>query len=407
MGPLALTVEFFCRTERHREVLRRAAELADQIAPTASEHDRTGAFPFAHFDAMRARGYFGLTVPAECGGEGGGLYETVLSQERLARGDGSTALAAGWHLYIIGKQATSRTWPPAIRERIFREAVTDGALINAAASEPETGSPSRGALPTTRARRLPDGGWVVTGRKNFTTLSPVLRYFLVSATIEGTEEAGWFLIPREAPGLAIEETWDSLGMRSTGSHDLLLADVTLPADGLVESASKRSGARTEGWNLHIPAVYLGIAQAARDYAVRYALERRPADSPGPIAERPHVQRLIGEIDLALLPARTLLMDLAWRWDAEPERRSDLSLPVGACKLFVVETALAVVDKAMRIAGGASLSRRLPLERYYRDARAGLHNPPMEDVMLTNLARAAIAALQPGTATPAHEPPTTP
>ncbi|MFZ5816470.1 MAG: acyl-CoA dehydrogenase family protein [Bacillota bacterium] len=407
MSPLALTTEFFCRTERHRELLQRAAALADRFAQSAAEYDRSGQFPFAHFEALRASGYFGLTVPEALGGEGGGVFEMVLSQERLARGDGSTALSVGWHLYVIGKQAASRTWPAPVRERVFREAVTDGALINAAASEPETGSPSRGGLPTTRARRLPDGGWVVTGHKNFTTLSPILRYFLVSATIEGTEEAAWFLIPRDTPGLSIEETWDTLGMRATGSHDLWLQEVELGPEALVESAARRSGARTDGWNLHIPAVYLGIAQAARDYALRYALERRTRGSAGPIAEMPHIQRLIGEMETALLPARTLLMTLAERWDSEPDRRAELAGPCAACKLFVVEAALSVVDKAMRIGGGASLSRRLPLERYYRDVRAGLHNPPMEDVALVNLAKAALAALQPGGAGPAAEPPAAP
>lgn len=403
VSSLSLTAEFFCRTERHREVLQRAATLADRFAETAPHYDRTGEFPFAHFDALRASGYFALTVPAEYGGEGGGVFETVLSQERLARGDGSTALAAGWHLYVVGKQATSLTWPEALRDRIFREAVTEGALINAAASEPATGSPSRGGLPTTRARRLADGRWLLTGRKNFTTLSPVLTYFLVSATIEGTEEAAWFLVPRQTPGLAIEETWDSLGMRSTGSHDLLLHDVELDADGYVESAARRSGARTDGWNLHIPAVYLGIAQAARDFAIRYAMERRTNTATNSIADLPHIQRMIGEMDVALLPARTLLMSLAERWDGEPERRSELALPIAACKLFVVESTLKVVDLAMRIGGGASLSRRLPLERYYRDARAGLHNPPMEDVALIQLAKAALTMLQQG----AVEPPQTP
>lgn len=400
---LALRADFFCRTERHQALLGRAAALADRFAETAATYDQTGAFPFAHFDALRTSGYFALTVPLEYGGEGGGVFETVLSQERLARGDGSTALAAGWHLYIIGKQATSLTWPAALRERLFREAVTDGALINAAASEPATGSPSRGGLPTTQARRMPDGRWVITGHKNFTTLSPVLRYFLVSATLAGTEEAAWFLVERNSPGMSIEESWDSLGMRATGSHDLLLNEVELPADAYVESAVRRSGPRTDGWNLHIPAVYLGIAQAARDFALRYALERKTNTVKSPIADLPHIQRLIGEIDLALLPARTLLMTMAERWDAEPERRSELALPIAACKLFVVDTALNVVDKAMRIGGGASLSRRLPLERYYRDARAGLHNPPMEDVVLPQLARAALTLAQQGSV----EPPNTP
>lgn len=391
----------------------RADDLAGRFAKTAVEYDRTGTFPFAHFEAMQELGYLGLTVPQTAGGQGAGVHAMVFAQERLAQGDGATALAVGWHLYVIGKQAETLTWPEATRARIFGEAVSDGALINAAASEPATGSPSRGGLPTTQARRLPDGSWVLNGHKNFTTLAPILRYFLVSATLAGTEEAGWFLVPRESAGLRIEETWNTLGMRATGSHDLWLDEVHLPADGLVESSKARSSARTEGWNLHVPAVYLGIAQAARDFAVRYAVEREtinPPGSPTPttsLADRAHVQRLIGEMEMALLPARTLLMDLALKWDAAPDWRPHLVNPVAACKPFVVETALGVVDRAMRVVGGASLSKEMPLERYYRDVRAGLHNPPMEDVVIANLARAAIAVSRSGRDELPKEPGTTP
>lgn len=392
---------FFGQTAVDWQAYAMADDLADRFAQTAAEYDRTGTFPFAHFEALRERGYLALTVPREYGGLGAGVHALVFAQERLAQGDGSTALAVGWHLYVIGKQAASRTWPEDVRRRLFGEVVTEGALLNACASEPETGSPSRGGLPRTTARRLPDGSWVLRGRKNFTTLAPILRYFLVSATLEGTEEAAWFLVPRESPGLRIAETWDSLGMRATGSHDLWLEEVHVPAGALLESAQDRSGARTEGWLLHVPAVYLGIAQAARDFAVKYAVERRTVNPPGHpepasrLADRPHVQRLIGEMDLALLPARHLLMGLARQWDEHPEWRAQMVSAVAACKPFVVETALGVVDRAMRIAGGASLSRSLPLERFYRDVRAGLHNPPMEDVVLNTLARAAIARAEAG------------
>lgn len=392
---------YYGQTEVDWQAFEMADELADRFAKTAAEYDRAGTFPFAHFEAMRERGYLALTVPREDGGLGAGVHAMVFAQERLARGDASTALAVGWHLYVVGKQAVSRTWPEPVRRRLFAEVVTDGALLNACASEPETGSPSRGGLPRTTARRLADGSWVLTGRKNFTTLAPILRYFLVSATLAGTEEAAWFLVPRETPGLRIEETWDALGMRATGSHDLWLEEVHVPAESLLESARERGGARTEGWLLHVPAVYLGVAQAARDFAVKYAVQRRTVNPPGHpeptsrLADRPHVQRLIGEMDLDLLPARHLLMGLARQWDERPEWRPHLVDAVAACKPFVVETALGVVDRAMRAAGGASLSRSLPLERFLRDARAGLHNPPMEDVVIASLARSAIARAEAG------------
>ncbi len=385
--------DLFVRTERHRAVAERAAALAGRFAERAAAHDRAGTFPFENIAELHSSGHSLLTVPTAYGGEGGGVYEMVLGQRYLARGDGSTALAIGWHLYKSGQLAETRPWPDEVLERVFRGAVQHGHLINAVVSEPETGSPSRGGRPTTTATPT-EGGWLIRGRKSFTTLSPVLHYFLVSAAIAGSEANGWFLIERGAPGLAVVETWDTLGMRGTGSHDLVLDGVTVPEGALVQRFGKGipsegppgSGA---GWNLHIPAVYLGIAEAARDFAIQFAREHRPNSITTAIAELPNVQHQLGQIELGLMAARTLLFSVARQWDEEPDRRNLLQAPVAGVKPFVVGTALDVVDRAMRVVGAASLFRSNPLERYYRDVRAGLHNPPMEDAALTTLARAAL------------------
>lgn len=385
--------DLFIRTDRHRALASRAAELAERFAERAAEHDRAGSFPVENFEQLRASGYTRLTIPTRYGGEGGGVYEMVLSQNLLARGDGSTALSVGWHLFKMGQLAETGVWEEPVLERVYAGAVGEGHLLNAIISEPETGSPSRGGRPTTRAR-LEGGQWVIDGRKIFSTMAQALHYFLVSAAIEGGEENGWFLVERGSPGLRIEETWDTLGMRATGSHDVILEGVRVEASGLVQRFGRSvpyEGApgNGAGWNLHIPAVYLGIAEAARDWAVSFAARHRPNSLTGPIGELPGVQSQLGQIELELLAARTLLFTMAERWDAEPEHRSDLVAAVGGAKVFVVNAALNAVDRAMRVVGAQSLFRSNPLERYYRDLRAGLHNPPMEDAALAAMARAAL------------------
>ena len=122
-------------------------------------------------------------------------------------------------------------WSQQMLDFIFKE-IEKGALINTAATEPKTGSPTRGGKPETLA--VKQKGWRINGRKTFTTMSPVLNYFLVKASIEGEEEIGLFLIPRETSGLSIEETWDMIAMRGTGSHDLVLENVDIEQDFLVE-----------------------------------------------------------------------------------------------------------------------------------------------------------------------------
>lgn len=390
---MTLVRKLFVRTERQRRFLALAAELAERLAADADRHDRDNTFPFAHYEILRGAGYHALTVPERLGGKGATLTETITAQEKLAAGDPATALSIGWHLLAIGKQAESPTWPRDIYERVCRESVERGALINSAASERVTGSPSRGGRPFTTAVRTRTG-WVLNGRKSFLTMAPVLRYAVVSAGIEGEEGGGWFLVPMDLPGIRILETWDALGMRATGSHDVEFRDVKLPPEALVEPFGPGRTCQVNagggaGWGLVIPAVYLGIAQAARDFILDYARTRTVSTLPGPIAEVPHIRALLGEIELDLLTARSLLYTLAERWDGEPENRGRLVPLLGAGKMAATNHAIRIVDRAMRIAGIAGLSRSLPLERFYRDVRAGLSNPPMDDAALAALAGAAL------------------
>ena len=401
---LVLPDDFWCRNDEERAILANAAGLADRFAARAAQHDRDGSFPHENFAELRASGYLGLTVPRVYGGGGGGVFAMVLGQERLARGDGSTALGVGWHLFTLGKQAQTPTWAAPLLDRLFAAASRGEVLINAAVSEPATGSPSRGGRPQTTARHEPTGGWRLDGRKTFTTLAPALTHIIVSATAEDIARTASFLVPRATPGLRVEESWDAMGMRATGSHDLVLDGVVLPEDALVEPSTSPNdpggpegaevrGGGTAGWNLHIPATYLGVARAAADFAVAYAAQRRPNSISGSIAELPHIEQKLGQIQRQLLPAYDLMFSLARRWDDDAAARPQLSAAISVCKLVVMDAAMTVVDLAMRVVGGAGLSRRLPLERYYRDVRPGLHNPPMEDAVLTALARQAVRAAQ--------------
>lgn len=380
----------FVRNEREEQITAMADRLAAGFAERAAVHDEEGSFPFDNFAELRKAGYLKLTVPQEYGGDGASLYETLLAQERLGRGDGSTALAVGWHIGLMLHYSRTRLWPEELFAEFCREVVADGALINVFASEPATGSPTRGGRFETKAVRA-EGGWLISGRKTYCTLSPILRHFIVSASLDGEEGTADFLV-RSGPGIQVEETWNTLGMRATGSHDLILQDVFVPDRDRMTRADRAPGPHEDdgnGWMLHIPACYLGIAWAARDFAIRYAREYRPNSLPGPIADLAHIQDKIGAIEEKLITARTLLYSVADRWDRDPQGQSALRNELGLAKTVAVNNAISVVDLAMRIVGGASLSRKLPLERWYRDVRAGLHNPPMEDAVRLGLARRAL------------------
>ncbi len=385
--------DYFIRNDRHEQFALMADTLAERFAKRAAKHDEERSFPFENFQDLKEAGYLKATVPKRFGGDGASLYEMVLMQERIARGDGSTALAVGWHMGLMIYLRTTNIWPTDVYEDFCRKVVKQGEMLNNFTSEPNSGSPTRGGLPKTIAEKT-TGGWLITGHKTFSTLSPALNYFVVRATIKGEERIGRFLV-RKSKGVRIEETWNTMAMRASGSHDVILDKVFVPDNALVEEEipNKRTHQQhDQGWLLHIPACYIGIAHGARDLAIRYALEYQPSSLSTPIVEVPHIQQKIGEMEVKLKTARTLLYSVAERWDQDPEGRLQLRPELGLAKYVATNSAISIIDQAMRIVGGPSLFKSMPLERMYRDVRAGLHNPPMDDSVLKGLADAAIRSM---------------
>lgn len=388
--------DYFIRNDRHEQFATMADTLAKQFAKRAAKHDEERSFPFENFEDLKEAGYLKATVPRQFGGEGATLYEMILMQERIARGDGSTALAVGWHMGLMIYLRTNNIWPKDVYESFCRKVVEQGEMINNFTSEPNSGSPTRGGLPQTIAEKT-SGGWLITGHKTFSTLSPILNYFVVRATIQGEDRIGRFLV-RKSENVRIEETWNTMSMRASGSHDVILDQVFVPENALVEVEipnKKTHQKHDQGWLLHIPACYIGIAHGARDIAIQYALKYQPNSLSTPIIEIPHIQQKIGEMEAELKTARTVLYSVAKRWDEDPERRSELRPELGLAKYVATNSAISIVDKAMRIVGGPSLFKAMPLERMYRDVRAGLHNPPMDDSVLKGLTDAAIQSVSKG------------
>lgn len=379
------------KTGRQAEFIALGERMAAIAAVQADAHDRNNTFPHDTFDALRESGYLKLTVPEEFGGRGANALELMLAQERLARGSGAVALGATMHLGIVGGLAESRAWPPELLERFFREVVDHGALINSAASEPDLGSPSRGGAFQTTAVREGDG-WRINGRKTWTTLAPALSYAQVQLTVvegDGETSRGIFLVPMNTPGVRVEDTWDNLSMRASGSNDVVFEDVFVPDEYRLPAPSGPPGNQASSWALLGSSVYLGIAQAARDFAVQFAQERVPSGLGKPIAELETVQHRVARMDILLLQARSVLYSTAEVWQEEPELREAIGWQFAAAKYTVTNHAIKITDQALRVVGSAGLQKKHPLERYFRDVRAGLGNPPMDDVALTSIGKHAL------------------
>ncbi len=373
-----------------------ARDLAPRFAEGAAKHDGEGSFPFENFEALRAAGMLGMTVPRRLGGGEASLRTFLSVQEEIARGDGSTALSLMMHLKAFGQERESPSYPERWFAEMCRGAVEDGWLTNTIATEEGLGSPAGGGLPDTTA--TPGGdGWVLNGRKTFSTLAPLLHYLVVLTQVPGPEGerpgVANFMVLRDDAGVRIEETWDSLGMRATGSHDFVFDGVRLPAGRLMNrrpagGPDARGGAGLAWFALGLAATTIGVASAARDYAVRFARERTP-NSNRTIKEYPGVRTRIARIDLLLQRSRALVEDAARAWEERSESGMKPLDRVVVAKVDTLNNCIEAVDLAMRVVGGVSLQKQRPIERYYRDVRVALHNPPLEDRALEQLARAAL------------------
>ncbi len=360
------------------EILGTAEALAQSFAARAAEADRTGTLPAEDVAAFEASGLAALSVPQVYGGLGADLALATEVLLTLAQGSTSTALVAAMQVNLFGHSLETRAWND--HSETFCKCAVNGELFNAAASEPQLGSPSRGGLPQTHAERRGDR-LVLNGHKTWVTGGQRLDHLLVRARVGDEAKTVW--CPNQTSGVRWEETWGGgLSLRGSGSNDVFFEHVELPASHLLEDGPK---AVNVWFPLLIGATYLGTAFAARNAAVTYAQTRVPTALGKPIASLPTIQRQLGEIEVKLTAARCLLLETAYAWDVYGGRDAFYTRVVAA-KHVAVETALSVTEAALRLAGGSSLSPDLPLERHFRDVRAGLMHPPSGDAALELVGR---------------------
>jgi alkylation response protein AidB-like acyl-CoA dehydrogenase len=216
---------------------------------------------------------------------------------------------------------------------------------------------------------------------------------MVWARTEGdTPLVGMFLVPMPAPGLRIEPTWDHLGMRASGSHDVVFEDVLIPADHAADIRAPeewQSRDPVQGiWSTAgIAALYDSIARAARDWLVGYLHQRKPANLGAPLATLLRFQEAVGRIEALLATNRVLIESIA----AQADRAIETVAPSSASlvKLTVTDNAIAAVGLAMELVGNPGLSRANPLERHHRDVLCSRVHTPQNDMILLAAGRQAL------------------
>jgi alkylation response protein AidB-like acyl-CoA dehydrogenase len=358
-----------------------AARLAPRFAARAVFHDQAGTFPVDDFADLRDNRMMGLMVPTALGGLGAGFSDYADVAFELARGNGATALVFNMHASVTGALAGI---PPSMadtigipasfftaRDEILR-AAAEGAFYAVAMSE--RGAGSRLSAITTSYTREGDG-FRIKGAKTFVSGAGHADAYLVAARSGADPEVvSQFLVPADAAGVRVEETWDSMGMRATGSHDLHL-DVLVDEGRLlggVEGLALWFAQLMPHWLVaSYAAVYVGVAQAAVDAAVEHLTARN-------LTALPAVRARVGRADAAVAAARMVVREAARQVDAGPGS-DECNRWVWRAKLLAGDTAADVAASMLAAAGTSATRRGHPLERLYRDARCGALQPATSDV----------------------------
>ncbi len=343
-----------------------ANELGPKFAERAAKHDEDDSFVTDNYAELKARKVFAAGVPEELGGGGASVAELAGMLRTLAHHCSSTALALSMHTHLVATAAWRwRNQKAPVDGLLKRIVAEDLVLISTGGADFLLGSG--------KAVKV-DGGYRVTARKIFCSGAPAGALMMTTAIADEPEGPTvlQIAVPVGAPGVRVQDNWRTIGMRGTGSHDITLEDVFVP-DAAV-SLRRPSGK----WHplIHtvvlvaLPvfnAVYVGVAEAARDAAIEVVRKKR---------DDRLVQFTAGELENEVTAAQLALgrmIDLAMTAQPGPQTSVD-SL---CCRALLGRSTRAAVDKAMELAGGGSFFRAARIERLFRDVQ-GVRFHPLQD-----------------------------
>ncbi len=374
-----------------------AWQLADELArswePSAAARDRAGRFDPALVQEIRRSGLTGCTAPTELGGGGlDRLSDLMAVIHRLAVADGSLALVVQMHLSGVWGLARSWRADPDPQRAVLLSAVASGrAWLCAAVTEAGTNF----FHPRAVLRAGTDGGWVLEGTKVFATGSPAATHFSANTRVEGGPLDGRLaqvVVPADADGVHIEDNWDGLGMRASGSGVVRFESVHLGPSSIVQPGGPY-GVFTAGalcgrafGNVGNVTAMAGLACAAEELARKRVTTRSRVDA-APLAHRATVRQALAELQTDAYALAAVVGRLGRRSDevadalqddpasVDEARAREFMAEFQAAKLNVNRLACRVVDAALALAGGSGYTGADPLGRLARDVRAGLFMQP--------------------------------
>ena len=340
--------------------------VAKEVQPRAHEVDVTGEFNWMAARKMGPLGLLGLNIPEEYGGADVDAVSAAIAIEELAWGCGSTALAIAAHnglgitpIVLYGNEELKKKWLPHVASGTNK-------LAALALTEPGAGSDLQGGVVT---KAVKDGDeWLINGAKMWCTNASIAEYIITLVRTDpagGSRSLSMILVPTDSAGLTIGPAEKKMGLHGSPTHAVTYEDVRVPLENLIGEEGKglqQTLSTLDGGRIGIAALSVGLAQAAFEYAVNYARERKAFGKA--IAEQQAIQWMLADAATEIEVARTMLYKAAWLKEQEQPYNKEAAM----AKLFATEMAERVCRNAIQIHGGYGYSSEYPVERIYRDAR---------------------------------------
>ncbi len=397
--------EAFGLTPQQIELTTLCRELGQsRFRERAARYDREAGFPVENYEDLRQSGLLGICVPTAYGGLGADYKTYMLAAAEIGRYCGSTALTFNMHVCSclwtgrladdLEMTAEERAEHERRRAIHYRRIVEQGKVYAQPFSEGGAAAAGVAAFQTT-ARKV-EGGWVVDGRKIFASLAGHADYYGVLCT-EAREDGRlrrrdtlYLAVPRDAPGVRVVGEWDPLGMRGTVSRNLLFEEVFVGEDEqlMPRGAYYQAATRWPHMFMTLTPSYMGLAQAAYDFTVRYLRGEVPGMPP--VKRRMYPTKQLAVAQMRIMLEQTKALWVKALDDARIDPSKEQVMRAWAAQYTVMENANELAQLAIRTCGGQSMLKSFALERIYRDSRCGsLMLPWTAELCLDRLGRAAL------------------
>ncbi len=352
-------------TEEQQMIVDVAGQITDElIIPQRAELDESEEYPTEILDAIAEADLFGLYIPEEYGGLGGGMFEMVLALEQFGRGctGVATAFAASGlgaiPILMAGSEEMKQKYMPQIA----------GGKRRAAFGLTEAGAGSdAGAIQTTAV--LDGDEWVINGTKQWITNAGEAEVYTIIALTDknkGARGASMFVVEDGDPGFSYGEKEKKMGIRTSSTRELIFKDCRIPKDRMIGRQGTGFITVMKTLDMSRPGIAIlgvGLGQAALDEAVPYAKQRIQFGKP--IISFQAVQHMLADMAINVEAARSLVYSAARHIDAHPK---DMSKASSMCKIFATDVAMKATTDAVQVMGGYGYMRDYPVEKMMRDAK---------------------------------------